>query len=306
MNFLKLIRYQNLLMLALMQLIIHFGFLKQQNIPLALADWQFLLLVLATVCIGAGGYLINNVFDVATDLENKPQNVVINNGITEAAAYNCYFALNIVGVGAGFYLSNAILRPGFAAAFIIVAATLYLYANSLKRMLLIGNIVVALLLAFSVIIVGIFDLLPAITIDNRRLMATLFGIIIDYAAFAFLLNLIREIVKDIEDVNGDYNQGMNTLPIALGVTRAAKIAFALGLVAVVALGWYIYEYIFNLIYAAIYGLVFLIGPLIFFTVKIWSAKKPKEFNPLSTLLKWIVLFGIISIIVITINMKANA
>lgn len=293
-------------MLALMQSIFHFGFLKQQNIALALADWQFLLLVLATVCIAAGGYVINNIFDVATDLENKPQNVVINNGISEAAAYNYYFALNIVGVGTGFYLSNTILRPGFAAAFIIVAATLYLYANSLKRMLLVGNIVVALLLAFSVVIVGIFDLLPAITADNRRLMATLFRIIIDYAAFAFLLNLVREIVKDIEDVNGDYNQGMNTLPIALGVTRAAKIAFALGLVAVIALGWYIYEYIFNLIYATIYGLVFLMGPLIFFTVKIWSAKKPKEFNPLSTLLKWIVLFGILSIIVITINMKANA
>lgn len=293
-------------MLALMQLIFHFGFLKYQGIQLALYDWQFGLLVFATVCIAAGGYLINNVFDVETDLENKPQDVVINRGISEAAAYNYYLALNVIGVGIGFYLSNEIQRPGFAAAFIIVAATLYLYANSLKSMLLIGNFVVAFLLAFSVLIIGLFDLLPMIGLYDQDYLGTLFGILIDYAIFTFLINLIREIVKDLEDVNGDYNQGMNTLPIALGVSRTAKVAFALTIIAVLVLGWYIYEYIFNLTYATIYGLIFLISPLIFVAVKLWSAEKQKEFHFLSMLIKWILLFGILSIVAITINMKINA
>src|SRR5690606_18505405 len=139
MNFLKLIRYQNLLMLALMQVVFHFGFLKKQYPDLALADWQFLLLVLSTVCIAAGGYLINDVFDKSIDKINKPDKVIIDKYIPETTAYNYYVILNVIGVGAGFYLSNLIGRPSYSAIFIIIAATLYLYASSLKKSLLIGN-----------------------------------------------------------------------------------------------------------------------------------------------------------------------
>src|SRR6478736_2802085 len=258
MNYLKLVRYQNLLMLALMQLLFRYGFLNFQSIPLALNDWQYWLLVLATVLIAAGGYIINNIMDQATDNDNKPNQVVVGKGISETNAYNTYFFVTVVGVAIGFYLSNVIEKPGFASIFIVISATLYLYATSLKQMLLIGNFVVALLLAFSVIIIGVFDLLPAINPENKVVMADLFSILLDYALFAFVINFIREIVKDLEDVNGDYNQGMNTLPIALGIQRTSKLVLGLSLIPLVMVVVYIKAYFFayDLYFATLYALVF--------------------------------------------------
>jgi 4-hydroxybenzoate polyprenyltransferase len=306
MKYLKLIRYQNLLMLAFMQLIFRYGYFKFQNIPLALADWQYGLLVLSTVLIAAGGYVINNIFDQNTDTENKPQNVIVGKTISETRAYNLYIALNCVGVGIGFYLSNVIQRPGLASIFILIAATLYLYASSLKQMMLIGNVIVALLLAFSVIIIGIFDLYPATAADNQQQMAVVFSILLDYALFAFILNFIREIIKDLEDINGDSNQGMNTLAITLGVNRTSKIVFVLSLVPIFAILFYINNYLFQLQFVTFYLLLFVLAPLLFFTMKIWNAKTKNDFNKLSVLLKWILLFGIASIVVITLNMNYNA
>lgn len=305
MAFLKLIRFQNLIILAIMQLVFRYGFLALQGIPLALNDWQYLILVLSTVCIAAGGYLINNIFDKATDEINKPDDVVVGKSISEAMAYNIYMALNIIGVGAGFYLSNVIGKPGFALLFIVISGTLYLYASGLKQSLLIGNIIVALLLSLSIVIIGIFDLLPMVIPQNQAGMGLLFQILLDYAIFAFVLNLIREIVKDLEDVNGDYNQGMNTLPIALGVLRTTRIAFGLSFLPIGFIIYYINENLFSndLYFATAYGLLFILAPLLYFTIKIFSAKKQKDFHHLSTVLKIVIFFGILSIAVINFNIK---
>lgn len=305
MKYLKLIRYQNLLLLAFMQLIFRYGFLKFQDIPLALNHFQFGLLVLSTLLITAGGYVINDILDQETDYDNRPDNVIVGKSISETAAYNLYFALNIIGVGIGFYLSNVIQKPSFTGAFIIVSATLYMYATSLKQMLLIGNIIVALLLAFSVLIIGLFDLLPATYNGNQSTMGTMFSILLSYAAFAFVINLMREIVKDMEDIEGDYNQGMSTLPIAIGNAKSAKIVFILGTLLTLVMFWLINGYLmdYSLYYAVIYALVFVVSPMIFFLVKIWNAQKKGEFHLLSTVLKWIIFFGILSIFVITLNIK---
>ncbi len=308
MYYLKLIRYQNLLLLAFMQLIFRYGFLKFQNIPLALNHFQYGLLVLSTVLIAAAGYIINDILDQETDYDNRPNSVIVGKSISEKAAYNLYFVLNIVGVGIGYYLANVIQKPSFAGAFIIVSATLYMYSTSLKQMLLIGNIIVALLLSFSVLIIGLFDLLPATYDGNRAEMGILFSMLIDYAVFAFILNLIREIVKDTEDVDGDYNQEMSTLPIAIGVHKTSKVIFGLAILAVLILFWYINTYLMEnkLYYAVIYGLVFVIAPMIFFLVKIWNAKTKEEFHLQSTVLKWVIFFGILSVFVITLNIHFNA
>jgi 4-hydroxybenzoate polyprenyltransferase len=303
---LKLIRYQNLLMIAFMQLLFRYGFFKFQNILLSLADWQYLLLVLSTVLLAAGGYVINNILDQNTDNENKPNNVIVGKVISEAKAYNIYIALNCIGVSIGFYLSNVIQKPGSASIFILVAATLYLYATSLKQMVLIGNAVVALLLSFSVVIIGIFDLYPATYEGNQTQMAVIFSILLDYAIFTFFVNFIREIVKDLEDVNGDSKHGITTLPVAIGVNKTTKIVFALSFIPLIAILFYTYNYLFLLTYATVYLLTFVTGPLLYFTIKIWTAKTKNDFHKLSLLLKWILLFGIISIAVITINMKYNA
>lgn len=308
MKFLKLIRYKNLIMLAFMQLLFRYAFLKQQDIPLALADWQYGLLVLSTVLIAAAGYVINNIYDVATDSINKPNDVVIGKGISETAGYNIYIVLNITGVSIGFYLSNIIMRPGFATLFILIASLLYFYATSLKQIMILGNFIVALLLSFSVLIIGVFDLFPATTVENRAQMASLFSILTDYALFAFMINFIREIIKDIEDVNGDYNQGMNTLPIAIGNSRAAKIALGLAVIPFILTLLYIDKYFVenNLLVVTIYAFAFVLAPLLYFIVKIFTAKSQKDFHHLSTVLKLILLFGILSILVITLNIKYNA
>ena len=303
---LKLIRYQNLLMVAFLQLIFRYGFFKIQNIPLALEDWKYVLLVFSTVLLAAGGYVINNIFDQQTDAINKPNMVVVGKSISETQAYNLYIGLTVTGVAIGFYLSNVIAKPGFASIFIMVAATLYLYAKSLKQMVLIGNIVVALLLSLSVIIIGIFDLYPITGIENQQQMGLLFSILLDYAIFAFMINLLREIVKDIEDTDGDYNQGMNTLPIAIGKSRTGKIVFGLSFIPLFFILYYINTYLSELLFVTIYLLLFVVGPLIFFTVKIWSATSKKDLRILSGLLKWILLFGILSVVVISLNMKYNA
>ncbi|WP_281239565.1 geranylgeranylglycerol-phosphate geranylgeranyltransferase [Flavobacterium praedii] len=308
MKYLKLIRYQNLLMLALMQLLFRYGFLNFQSIPLALTDWQYCLLVFATVLIAAGGYVINNIMDQATDTDNKPSQVVVGKSITETLAYNIYFALNILGVGAGFYLSNVIEKPGFASIFIIISATLYLYATSLKQMFLIGNFVVALLLAISVLIIPIFDLLPIINPGNQVVLADLFSIILDYALFAFVINFIREIVKDLEDVNGDYNQGMKTLPIILGNSRTTKLVMVLSLIPLVMVLFYIKKYFFayDLYLATTYALITIVAPLIYFAIKMADAKKSQDFHHLSAVLKIIIFFGLFSIAIVTYNILHHA
>lgn len=306
MAFLKLIRYQNLLLLVFMQLLFRYGFLNLQDITLALSDLQFGILVFSTVCIAGAGYIINNIFDRETDLINQKQ-VVVGKNISEAMAYNLYIALNVIGVAGGFYLSNVIEKPGFALIFIIVSGTLYLYASSLKQSLLIGNIVVALLTAISVIIIGLFDLFPMITADNQAHLGILFKILLDYALFAFLINFIREIVKDLEDVKGDYNLGMNTLPIAIGVERTSKIVLITTALITMYLFYYTYEYYFNnnLYISTLYSLLFVIAPLLFFCVKISSAKNSSDFKTLSSILKLVLLFGIISIAVNTFNILQN-
>ena len=291
-----------------MQLTFRYGFLELQNIPLALADWQYIVLVLATVCIAVGGYIINNIFDVETDTENKPKNVIVAKFISETKAYNLYIGFTVIGVALGFYLSNVINKPSFASIFIVIAAALYFYATSLKQSLLIGNFIVALLLSFSVIIIGIFDLFPVTNDQNRPFMGLLFSILLDYAIFAFIVNFIREIVKDLQDIKGDSNQGMNTLPIVLGVKRTAKLVFALSFIPIILIVNYIISNLFTagLIYGTVYGLFFTLAPLIYFTIQIWLAKTTQDFHHLSTVLKWILFFGILSIVVISLNIKYNA
>ena len=286
-----------------MQLVFFYGFLVLQNISLGLKDWQFILLVLSTVLIAAAGYVINNIFDQETDNFNKPKNVIVGKRISETNAYYSYVALNVTGVAIGFYLSNVIGKPGFASLFILIAATLYFYASSLKQMLLIGNITVALLLSFSVLIIGVFNLYPIVNIENQSVLANLFSILIDYSVFAFMINFIREIVKDIEDISGDYNQGMNTLPIFIGKQKTAKIVFVLSFIPLFSILYYIKTYLFPLVYVCLYMLVFVVAPLLFFMVKIWTAESQKQFHNLSSLLKWILFFGILSILIISWNRK---
>ena len=121
MNFIKLIRYQNLLIIALVQAVFHFGFLKQQKgLLVALNDVEFILLIIATVCIAAAGYIINNIVDQETDAISKPEKVIVGKSISETRAYNYYIAFNVIGVLIGFFVANIVFKESFAAIFIVV------------------------------------------------------------------------------------------------------------------------------------------------------------------------------------------
>lgn len=306
MKYLNLIRYKNLLLLAFMQLVILFGFLKMQDIPLALALWQYYLLIMATVCIAAGGYIINDIMDQDVDGINKPKKAIVGHTISENFAYNLYVAFSIVGVGIGFYLSKIIGRPNFVTVFILCAALLYIYSTSFKQIMIVKNIVVAFLLAFSILIIDLFMIFPATDISNREQMFPVFSVLIDFSIIAFIINLLREMVKDLEDVNGDYNNGIQTLPVALGVSRTTKLVFVLSFVPIISILYYMYVNLFELQLATVYILGFIIGPLLYFSIKIWSAKSKKDYSHLSDVLKGIIFFGIIAIAIIGINMKYYA
>ncbi|MFM7896884.1 MAG: geranylgeranylglycerol-phosphate geranylgeranyltransferase [Flavobacterium sp.] len=303
MKYLKLIRFQNLLMLAFMQLVFRYLFLEQSYVDLALTDFNYILLVIATVCIAAGGYVINNIMDQDTDEIAKPQNRVVGVSISETVAYNWYIGLTIVGVGIGFYLSNVIYKPTFASMFILVATLLYMYATSFKQIPVLGNVVVALMLSTSIIIIGLFDILPAIDVDNRFRMKEAFDILMHYAIFAFIINLIREIVKDMEDMDGDYQSGLNTLPIAIGVQKTKIIVGVLTVISIGILAYYVNSNLFELDYVVYYAMIVIVGPLIYFGVKLLNAATKKEFHHLSLVLKIILFFGILSVAVIVYNLK---
>ncbi|MDI1255794.1 MAG: geranylgeranylglycerol-phosphate geranylgeranyltransferase [Flavobacterium sp.] len=303
--FFKLIRYQNLLIIALMQIIVHYGFFKFQSIALALNDWQYALLVIATVLIAAAGYVINDVFDQDTDEINKPEKVIIGKYISETKAYNIYVTLNIIGVAIAFYLSNAVEKPTLSGIFIGVAALLYLYASSLKQSLLIGNFIVAIIAAVSILVVGIFDLYPVLNPENRIFFGSQFLVLMDYAMFCFIISLFREIIKDAEDFNGDNAMGMRTLPIVLGISKTTKIVLGASIIFIAYLLFYVYQnyFTFDLYFGAAYTLLTIIAPMIYFSIQLWTAKTKEDFSHLSKILKLVLFFGVLLILVIALNIK---
>jgi 4-hydroxybenzoate polyprenyltransferase len=308
MKILQLIRYKNLLLLALMQLVIRFGYLEQIHIPLSLFYWQYALLILSTVLIAAGGYVINDIFDQETDEINKPEKVIIGKYISESSAYNLYAGLTISGVACGFVLANSVAHSNFAIIFVLIATLLYFYASSLKQIAFLGNILIAFILALSVLIIGVFDIFPNTFEINQQQMSVAFSILLDYAKFAFMINLVREIIKDIQDFEGDKSQEMKTLPIVIGIKKSNRVAFVLLLLPLLYLFYYTYNYLFenNLFVGIFYLLIFVIAPMIFGLILIWNAKVKKDYANCSQLLKWIIFFGILSIWVITYNIKHHA
>ena len=296
-SFFKLIRWKNLLLIALVQLLIKYALLEPfEVVRFTLNDFGFSLLVLATLCIAAAGNVINDIYDIETDLVNKPDKVIVGNSISEKAAFNMYILLTILGVGLGFYISNLVGRSGFSSIFVIISALLYIYATYLKQITLFGNLLISFLVAISLIIVGLFELLPVITEQNRETQLTFFKIIFDYSIFAFMINLLREMVKDIEDINGDYKAEMKTLPIVIGRERSLKVVFALSLIPLFAVAFYVITYLYKHYIAVGYFLIFIIAPLLYFTIKAFSAETKKELSFLSILLKFIMFFGIMSIL----------
>lgn len=296
MNFLNLIRWRNLLIIAISQLLIKYTLLEPFGVDTALNGLGITLLICATVCIAAAGNIINDIYDVETDVINKPDKLIIGTSISEKTAYNLFIALNVIGVGIGFYLSRSIGKSGFFSIFVVISALLYIYASYLKGIILVGNIVVSILVACSILIVGLFELTPNLTPLNRAIQLTFFKILLDYALFAFSINLLREIVKDIEDVDGDYKTGLNTLPIAIGRERAKNLVLVLNNIPIAALIFYVVSEFYTQEIALIYFLGFVIAPLIYINIKLINTKTKKDFHHISSIYKIVMGFGMLSLL----------
>ncbi|MFC7358440.1 geranylgeranylglycerol-phosphate geranylgeranyltransferase [Jejudonia soesokkakensis] len=278
-----------------MMLIVKFGLFEFLNIETALSAFNFSVLILATVLIAAGGNVINDLYDVEIDIINKPKKVIIGKFISEKAANVYYIFLTFLGVIAGFYVANSVGKPGLAAIFIGVAGLLYMYASQLKSKLLLGNIIISFLVALSLLIVILFDIFPAIILAPSESQLHGTQIILHYALFAFYINFIREIVKDLQDINGDRKGNRNTLAIAIGRKRTITAVFILGIVAIAGILVYMYLYLYTSQVVVLYFLFALVAPLLFFVIKAWSAEHHNDYTFLSLLLKIIMLLGVISI-----------
>lgn len=296
MQLLKLIRYKNLLFIVLIQCLIKYVLFEAYQLETTLSNIHFGLLLVATLCIAAGGYIINDIFDVRIDAINKADKQIVSKHISEKMAYNYYIFFTATGVCLGFYLSNFVGYPGFSALFILLAALLYIYATFLKSVMIVGNGVISFLVATSILIMGLLELFPNISSQNIIQHKEVFSILLKYALFAFLLTLLREIIKDIEDINGDKNGGLKTLPILIGRKRAAMIVFVLAVFTTVLILTYMYTSLYRQTIAMLYFLFLIIGPLLYFCIKLFSAEKKENFRKLSSLLKLIMLFGILSLL----------
>jgi 4-hydroxybenzoate polyprenyltransferase len=296
MYYLNLIRYKNLFIIALTQICIKYGLFVPLKINLALSDFQFSLLVLSTLFIAAAGNIINDIYDVKIDKINKPEKVIIGKKITEAKANKLYIFLNIIGVVLGFYIANSIGKPSFAAIFIIISALLYIYSSQLKGVLFFGNLIISLLVAMSLLIMVVFDILPAIefTITSMQIAAS--KVVLQYAFFVFFINFIREIVKDLEDINGDKNGGLNTIPIAIGRKRATILVFILSVLVTFFVILYMYMFLYSVQIMVLYFLFLILAPLLYFCIKAWSAENKKDYYKLSIILKIILVMGLFSML----------
>lgn len=305
MKFLNLVRWKNLLIIAFVQILIKFALLEPfttiSGLSTTLSTIGFATLVIATLCIAAAGYIINDIYDLTADRINKPDKVIIDNGISEKTATRWFIALNIIGVGLGYLISYQVGKSDFFAIFIIISGLLYMYSAYLKQYLVIGNLIISAFVALSILLVGIYELLPAMTDVNRSTQLTFFDVILDYAFFAFMINLVREIVKDLEDMEGDKAAGYNTLPISLGQNTAKYVSFGLNLISTGLIIIYLITYFYKNNALVIYFLGLIIAPLVFISIRLLQAKDKKDYHRISSLLKVVMLTGICSMIIFNIS-----
>lgn len=298
--FFKLIRWKNLLLLALVQYLIKYGllepFIELYGVTTTLKPFGFGVLVFATICIAAAGNIINDIFDLKADRINKPNKIIIGNYIPENRAFNLFIALNIIGVVLGYFISYQIGKSGFFAIFVIISGLLYLYSSYLKQYVIIGNVIISLLVSLGLLIVGIFELLPPITVDNSEIQITFFNIILDYAIFAFLINLIREVVKDIEDTEGDIAANYKTLTTVFGLKTAKVVALTLTLVTISSVVFYIIKFLYKENLVVGYFLIAIVAPLIYSGIATFQASKKQDYSKISVILKLIMLAGICSML----------
>jgi len=285
-------------MIILIQMLIKYILFDKFKLTLSLDNFHFSILVLSTVLIALGGYIINDLNDVKADNINKPQKVFVGKLMTKQKADNLFLAFNFIGLLLGYYLSYSIDKISFFSVYIIASLLSYLYSIKLKKMLLVKNLIVAFLVFLSIFIVGLYDIVPAASAYNNQGQLDVFNLVLKISFFAFLLTFLREIIKDIEDMEGDKEVGIKSLPLVLSINKSKIIIFAIALLTLVSIDYFAFNlYKINTI-ASFYLLIIVSLPLLYFMLKLKGSKTKPEFNKLSKLLKIIMLLGVLTILVL--------
>jgi len=271
--------------------------LTAYNFELQFSELNFFFLVMATVLLTAAGYVINDYFDAKTDMVNRPDTVIVGRVLNRRWAILWHVIINIVGIGLGAYISFYIGIPSLTLVFIMVTGILWFYSTTYKRQFLIGNVIVALLTAMVPLMVLLFEI-PLLNQKYGLLMEELrsdFTHIIvwvmAFSVFAFLLTMIREIIKDIEDYEGDSIYGRKTLPIVTGVLNSKIVIITFILTTIFSLLYINFTFLNDKI-TLVYFSIFLLIPLVLLLYKIIKASTKKDYHKASNLTKWIMLSGI--------------
>jgi 4-hydroxybenzoate polyprenyltransferase len=268
-SFVRLTRAWNLIIIVFAQYFTAY-FLAKADV---LRDINLFLLSLSTVLIAAGGYVINDYYDVKIDFINNPDRVVVGKTIHRRFVILFHIALCMLGVTIGLMISWKL-----ALVNIFSVAVLWFYSNLLKRLPFIGNFTVALLTGASIAII-IF------------LYHVNTGLILVYAVFAFFMTLVREIIKDMEDMKGDNTYGCKTLPIVWGIRKTKATLYVI--IAVFSIAVVLINY-FYVKLSLIYFVMLLFVPLVWLTRQLVYADTKKDYRWLSSFCKVIMLLGILS------------
>ena len=323
-TFFKLIRWPNLLIVALTMILMRYAVIEPviskinvvlnggngEAIPLVLKfPWyDFLILVIATLFITAGGYVINDYFDIKTDLINKGE-VIVGTKIPRRQAMKWHNFLNIAGVAAGFYISWKAGYFWMGILFLIVSGLLYFYSASYKRQFLIGNLVVALLTAMVPMLVVFYEW-PALYRYNALntvvppQLDLVFYWVGGFALFAFLTTLTREIIKDIEDFEGDMAYGRNTVPVVTGILTSKIISVILILITI-ALLYIVWNFFLHDKITLIYISCAVVLPLLYVIYQLIMSSGKREFHSASRLMKIIQIAGVLYSVVVKLILDQN-
>lgn len=316
-EFLTLVRWKNLLIVILTMVLMRYfviaPLLSQISVVmvnepgasvrmmLQLPLPEFIMLVFATVCITAAGYIINDYFDIKTDLINRGK-VIVGTEVSRRKAMMWHSIFNIAGVAAGFYISAKAGYFWMGILFMLVSGLLYFYSASYKRQFLIGNIIVGVLTAMVPLLV-IFYEWPAlykyysVNAISVPKLTVLFYWVGGFALFAFITTLSREIIKDIEDFEGDMAYGRNTLPVITGIPASKIIAVSLVsiTIAMLILVWFFYLRDWITLFYVTAAIILPLAIVIFYLV---SGTTRKRVHSASNLMKVAMLTGILYSLVV--------
>jgi len=299
-SFLHLIRYKNLLMVFLSMFLTKYFLIESFISTPLLSDIDFIILTTSILLITMGGYLINDIYDIESDKINKPGKVYISTIISIKSGLFLYFLTSITGLILGLYLSINKNLNHLSGFFIVTVILLFIYTKILKKLPLIGNIIVALLVSLPIFLVYEFD---HSMISIKDIFDNLFLsiIIFFYLLFAFLTTLIREIIKDLQDIKGDNKFKLKTLPIMIGNKRTINFVVFLSFLLQLLLLLVLIDSFKNDYYLI---LIFSITLSLLVAYLIYKLRVPFKNNPyqlLSSLMKIIMLVGVLSMTIFKFN-----